>query len=171
MVQVLVLMYTGANSFVGGARMKLPGLETSWKTNMCNYGWDASNCPEKANNACWVCPEDELGWVLFKTLILDFVVSKMVALLLGGIQAVKARLKKDPGQAKTDFQTSEMVIQLLYVQVIHAHNQPCITNRALLYENLQCNLIMLLYVSMSASRRCRGWQFRTSPPCASGSRW
>ncbi len=63
--------------------------------------------------------EDELGFVLFKTIALDFFVGKGVAVAIGEAKKGYMRAKKQPASAaKSDFQTSTMVIQLLYTQAI-----------------------------------------------------
>lgn len=116
-LNVLVLMYTGANCFVGGKRLGLPGLQDQWSKYQCDvYGRSATDCPE--GKQCWRCPEDELGWILFKTLILEFIASKLVALAIGRAKRALARVRNDPGKARADFETSTNVIQLLYIQAV-----------------------------------------------------
>ena len=118
-LNVLVLMYTGANSFVGGGTLRLPGLSSRWQPDgQCSYGLHepTSSCPDNA--LCWQCPEDELGWVLFKTLILDFFAGKVVAVGIGEAKRARGRKKNDMTKAKSDFQTSSEVIELLYVQAV-----------------------------------------------------
>lgn len=63
--------------------------------------------------------EDELGFVLFKTIALDFFVGKAVAVAIGEAKRAYVHAKKQPASAaKSDFQTSTMVIQLLYTQAL-----------------------------------------------------
>lgn len=68
---------------------------------------------------CAQTQEDKLGFVLFKTIALDFFVAKIVAVSIGEAKRGYFRAKKQPASAaKSDFQTSTVVIQLLYVQAI-----------------------------------------------------
>eukprot|EP01052_Picozoa_sp_SAG31_P033340 SAG31_NODE_3754_length_3920_cov_2.925936_3_plen_588_part_00 len=108
-LNVLVLMYTGANSFIGGQRFGLPGLKTIWVSEFCR---DA-HYPDE-----WPCPEDELGWLLFKSCLLDFFTSKISVILFGEFARFKARRKSDMSSARSDFNTPPYVIQLLYTQCL-----------------------------------------------------
>ena len=113
-LNALVLMYTSANSFVGGAQLALPGLDSMWANAQptCVYG--------EVGSSQWLCPEDELGFILFKTIALDFFVAKGVLVTVGEAKKLfVTKWKKQPSSAaRADFQTSAMVINLLYVQCL-----------------------------------------------------
>lgn len=126
-LNALVLMYTGANSFVGGRQLEIPGLTTLWGEAQtlpnCGYGTNSdATYGSKVDDAQagWPCPEDELGFLLFKTIALDFFVGKAVGVAIGEAKKVwVVRIMKQPASAaRSDFQTSTNVIQLLYTQAI-----------------------------------------------------
>lgn len=124
-LNALVLMYTEANSYVGGSQLELPGLSSFWtaaQSGQCAYGINSdTSYATKASDSTseWPCPEDKLGYVLLKTILLDFFVGKAVAVAVGEAKNAYTRLRKQPASAaKSDFQTSTMVIQLLYTQAI-----------------------------------------------------
>jgi len=126
-LNALVLMYTGANSFVGGKQLEIPGLTTLWDEAQtlpaCGYGVNSdatyASKPDESQSG-WPCPEDELGFVLFKTIALDFFVGKIIGIAIGEAKKVwVVKIQKQPASAaRSDFQTSTNVIQLLYTQAI-----------------------------------------------------
>ena len=62
-LNALVLMYTGANSYVGGSQLELPGLSAFWTAALsgdtCAYGLnqDATYSPKATDTSSeWPCP-------------------------------------------------------------------------------------------------------------------
>ena len=87
----------------GGQRFKLPGLQTIWQQQYCK---------DKHYPNVWPCPEDELGWLLFKSCILDFLTSKFSKVVMGEFARFRAKRKQDMSKARGDFDTPEYVIQV-----------------------------------------------------------